>query len=529
MQTNDYYQSNYYGNRGYTRGRGRQRGRGRGRGNYSYNYRYKEDYLIEKELNPTIHDTNSNLKPENLEDINAKPIEETQNISENVQKENKPIAQASPKKLLNAFISQQNDYLHKSPSAAKNVIANSDSEYAIENFLSSNENKNNKFNKESPQKTISANTNINLPNNDANEQTQHHHQGEKSTIFINNAISNTNQSKLKNLFETNKERDSAMKNIPHEIELQTKDEKQNKTSHMHHIISNASNFEFNSKPVEPNQNQVYQIISNSTNNKQANLHRNLIQESSSELTFNKSTRGKFEENAISVENNSFGVYSAPKKESIVSSHQAHNFTFNAQIPQQNKFNAAVPQNKNIIIPNTNLSALNQNLAQQQIPNLNNLNKTNQQQLNSKNEPSFNSLNLNSSPNMQFNPMMPNANIQQDLSAAGFPFAGANPSQQGIYPMLCYYPPTQGGNLEQYSNMSNASLGANPQMPFMPYPMGYYFNPYMFGGQQDLNKDENTANANAKARKNVNYANVSAYHGMNQNVDLISIDFNFSII
>ena len=168
-----------------------------------------------------------------------------------------------------------------------------------------------------------------------------------------------------------------------------------------------------------------------------------------------------------------------------------------------------------------MASSHQNLnQQQQIQNLNNLNKPNPQQLNSnKNEPQgINPMNMSS--NFQFNPTMPLAgNMQSDLSS-GFPYFGANSMQQGLYPpMLWYYPPSQNGSLEQYSAASTAA-GANAQMPFMPYPMAYYVNPYMFAQQQEGNKDaaENLSNVNAKARKNIGYGNnASAYHGMNQNV------------
>lgn len=475
-------------------------------------------------MNPSIQEASLNLKPENLE-VNAATAPEQVVEVENGQKE--PSQQVSPKKHLNieATEAAQKVDLHKSPVAINKNVSNSDSEYAIENFLSSNENNTNKLNKESPQKQTTANANISSKQanqENANINAHPHTHTEKSTIFINNAIPNTNQSKLTNLFETNKERESPSKKATNESDLSTtQQEKLKTTAPTQHSISTASNFEFNSKINQPQSQQA-----------NINVHKNLIQESSTNITFNKTARGKFEDNAISVENNSFGVFSAPKKETVVSSHQAHNFTFSAQAPpqQQNKFNpvASSAANKNLIMPSNPVNA-NQNLNQGQIPNLSNLsnlNKPSSQQ--NKNETGNNPLNMNMSPNMQFNPMMPTGSMQPELSA-GFPFASANPLQQGFYPMLWYYPPAQGGNLEQYPGAAGASAGANAQMPYMPYPMAYYVNPYMFGQQETTKDAENANNVNAKARKNNAYGNVSAYHGMNPNVNINQINVKFLIL
>jgi hypothetical protein len=459
-------------------------------------------------LNPSIQDPRLNLKPENLEE---KATEQVELRGENEQKENKHFTHTSPKKLLIAPASAQKADLYKSPAAK-------DSENTIENFLSSNEkNNSNKVNKESPQKPVNILNNIKNNSNykqaiHENANAQHH--AEKSTIFINNAISNTNQSKLKNLFETNKEKDSASKKTSNESESYTYEDKLSTRPDNKKTISTASNLEISCKPMQHHQ-KHHQIINNN-NYQQANMNKNLIQESSSNLTFNKISRKIFEVNAISVENNSFGVFSAPKNENIVS-HQAHNFTFRAQAPQQNKFNlgASAPQYKNLIMPNNAVTS-NLTLSQQQILNLSNLNKPNQQELICKIEPGNNQFNINMSPNIIFNPMMPSGNTQTDLSA-GFPFAGVNPLQQGFYPMIYYYPAAQAGNLEQYPGVTNSPIEANAQMPYMPYPMAYYANPYMFGGQQEANKDENAGNVNAKARKNSNNGNNSTYHGMNLNV------------
>jgi len=476
--------------------------------------------VIEKELNTSIQEPRLNLKPENLVE---KATEQVELRGENEQKENKHLTHTSPKKLLNAPASVQKADLYKSPFAT-------DSENTIENFLSSNEkNNSNKVYKDSPHKPVNILNNIKNNSNykqEIHENANAQNHAEKSTIFINNAISNTNQSKLKNLFETNKEKDSTSKITSNESESYTYEDKLDTRPDNKNTISTASNLEFSSKPIQHHQ-KHHQII-NDNNYQQANLNKNLIQESSTILTLNKISRNIFEENAISVENNSFGVFSAPKNKNIVSCHQAHNFTFRALAPQQNKFNlgASVPQYKNLIMTNNAVTS-NLTLSQQQIPNLSNLNKPNKQELNNKNE--NNQLNINMSPNIQFNPMMPYGNTQTDLSG-GFQFAGVNPLQQGFYPIIYYYPPAQAENIEQYPGESNSAVGANAQMPYMPYPMTYYANPSMFGGQQEANKDENAGNVNEKARKNANNGNISTYHGMNLNVKIYHyFNLNFKII
>ena len=145
---------------------------------------------------------------------------------------------------------------------------------------------------------------------------------------------------------------------------------------------------------------------------------------------------------------------------------------------------------------SNLNLSKATSQQQQIPKIDNIN------------PSANALNMsNLNSNMPYNSMIPNVGMQQPDASSGFTYPGLNPAaQQGFYPMFWYYPPSQGGNLDQ--NYASANTASNAQMPYVPYPMGYYVNPQMVE-----NKDTEASNTmGAKARKTNYYSNASNYQG-----------------
>ena len=209
---------------------------------------------------------------------------------------------------------------------------------------------------------------------------------------------------------------------------------------------------------------------------------------------------KFDD-VVSVQNASFVVY-APinqvNKPTRVNyenvSSQAHNFTVSGQM--SNKFNPNNPikSGNSPISSSANLNA-----------NPNNLNAKNLHNLQGQ---SLNQMKVENTAN-PYNMMggdMPNSYPYGAANAAANPLM-----QQGFYPMPMYYYPQQGqqsqqgtGNVEQ----SFPAGSANPSTPFIPYPMGYYMHPYMYG--QNENKDAENLNKN---RKNNYYSNPN-YSGIN---------------
>jgi len=467
------------------------------------------------------------LKSEENENFNALENQETK---KDLETEEKAISNNLSPNKSNADLKEGIE--HKKIVNAIKQVSNSDSEYAVEHFLSSNENNNLNMNsrkKESPEKKDFALNKLENQNEINKEDP------EKTTIFINNAILNTNQSKLKNLFEENKPVVLPKENISKNL-----DEENNRMNNLHTnsnlnknqitnslMVSSTSNFEFGSKPtLQPDQ--------------QFNTNKNLIQESSTNISyFNNTQNAKKPETFISVENNSFDIYSIPKKENIITSNQSHHYISSSQ-NQQNKFNSSSvtsttknTSNLTNTMPSTNTSSLNNNsntnsnILNSQNTNNFNLNKTqNQTQQMPKNDnmsqQTNNPLNMNlSSPNnYPYNPnLIPSSSMQADLNNLGFSFPGTNALQQGFYPMFWYYPPSQGGSLDQ-SYLQGVNSNSSTQMPFMPYPMPYYVNPYMFG-QMDNKENESSSNsATNKGRKNNYYPGVSGYQGMNANVNIL---------
>lgn len=505
---NNYYQgNNYYSNRGrsYTRGRGRQRGRGRGK-NYSYNTRYREDYIFEKELQPNEKlNAGENLTADQTSGVNEQaqdqPIAAKLVESPSVQHTRKPSSQKSPREYeakqspfsKKNYEEPQVELLTKRGTENVNINpSNSDSENAIENFLSSAENKNN--DREPPLKH-SENFSITKP-----------------TVTTN----------LKNLIEDAKaEKEAEMTNESLLKGQQNKD---------------LLNSNLGQKNVLIQENCI------SYNQEKPSSNKQLIPVTSYNITLNKTelpAKNKSEENYYAVQNTNFNFFSSGSasinppqhNKNLVSSQQAHNFSFSAQQSPKFASNDYVSTNTSTSInssynPNKNAA----NTIQNNSGNLTISAASNNQNVNmNKSVPQAQQIKSDANlaaqaQNIPFNPMMSIPSIPSDINS-GFAYHNASALQQGFYPMLWYYPPSiqSNANLDSsFPGMPNVGAGAN-SMPFVPYPM-YYLNPYMFaqGENKEIENAQNISNTNQnlKSRKNNYYPANMNYPSMNVKTLLI---------
>lgn len=114
--------------------------------------------------------------------------------------------------------------------------------------------------------------------------------------------------------------------------------------------------------------------------------------------------------------------------------------------------------------------------------------------------------------------MGNQNMYSGMGGEGFVYPGTNTFQPGMgMPYVYYYNPlNQSGNEANPQNVQQqpllSSYSQNGGMPFIPYPIPYYFNPMMYQQQVEPTKEDTSS----KTRKNNYYSTPTGYPGMNAN-------------